>query len=180
MNRDFNFEMANGFRGTMNNVNDIAQLVKSELLNTSNVVRVNGFRFSIGGVDGYGYTLYVERFDDNPNPLDRKCYVHQFYYLGKIRRGIDKCVADFLTLNAEYGMYNTPMFVWEDGKMVKYVEFNNDMEENNMNDMANNVGMFNVYVKDVLVEDFKNAVESAEDFANEYGVTFEIKETVLE
>lgn len=48
---------------------------------------------------------------------------------------------------------------------------NNNMEENNMVDMVNNVGMFNVYVKIVLVEDFKNAVDTAEDFANEYGDT---------
>lgn len=163
MNRDFNFEMANGFRGTMNNVNDIAQLVKSELLNTSNVVRVNGFRFSIGGAEGAeGYALYVETFDDNPNPLDRKCYVHKIYHLGKIRRGIDKYVADFLTLNAEYGMYSTPMFVWEDGKMVDYVELNN-MEENE--DIDYLVTIFN----EKMVEDISKDFESTLKIIAEYG-----------
>lgn len=132
MNRNFNFEMANGFRGTMNNVNEIAQLVKAELLNTNNAVFVNGFRFRIGRVDGYdGYALYVGTNDDNPNPCYRKWYVHKIYHLGKIRRGIDKYVADFLTKYAEYG-WDTPIYVWRDGKMVDI----DDMEENNMNDMT--------------------------------------------
>lgn len=169
MNRDFNFKMANGFRGTMNNVNEIAQLVKAELLNTNNVVTVNGFNFSIGGAEGAeGYALYVETTDGNPNPFDRKCYVHKIYHLGKVRRGIDKYVADFLTLNAEYDMYNTPMFVWEDGKIVKYVELNN------MNDMAKNMEMivlteFNDYVKQVLMNDFEVAIDDAENEADDFG-----------
>ena len=169
MAKNFNFEMVNGFRGTMNNVNEIAQLVKAELLNTSNVVVVNGFRFSIGGVNGYdGYALYVETTDGNPNPFDRKCYVHKIYHLGKIRRGIDKYVADFLVLNTELDMYNTPMFVWEDGKMVKYVELNN-MERNNMNDMANSVEMFNEFIKDMLLNEYNDVVDSADNFAHDYG-----------
>ena len=152
MKKNFDFELVNGFMGTMNNVNDVAQLVKAELLNTNNVVIVNGFRFSIGGAEGAeGYALYVETMDEKLPIGVRKTYVHKIYHLGKIRRGIDKYVADFLTLNAELGMYNTPMFVWENGKMVKYVELN-DMEENNMNNEMKEI-------MDVLVWDFYNYVK---------------------
>ena len=49
-------------------------------------------------------------------------------------------------------------------------ELNNNMEENNMsNEMVNNVDLFNVYVKDVLVNEYIDAVSSAEDFADAYG-----------
>lgn len=64
------------------------------------------------------------------------------YVMGKIKRGMDKAVA--------YVMESV-----------------NNMEENNMEE--NNVEMFNDYVKVVLLNEYNDAVSSAEDFADAYG-----------
>lgn len=48
-------------------------------------------------------------------------------------------------------------------------ELNNNMEENNMVDMVNEIDLFNVYVKQMLLNEYDNAVSSAEDFADTYG-----------
>lgn len=65
--------------------------------------------------------------------------------MGKIKRGMDKAIA----------------YVME--------SVNKNMEENNMVDMVNEVDLFNVYVKNVLLNDYIDAVSSAENFADAYG-----------
>lgn len=67
------------------------------------------------------------------------------YVMGKIKRGMDKAVA----------------YVME--------SVNNNMEENNMNDMANSVEMFNEFIKDMLLNEYNDVVNSADNFAHDYG-----------
>lgn len=48
-------------------------------------------------------------------------------------------------------------------------ELNNNMEENNMVDMVNEIDLFNVFVKQMLMDEYNDAVSSANDFADAYG-----------
>ena len=72
------------------------------------------------------------------------------YVMGKIKRGLADAVA----------------------YCVSRIEINNNMEENNMVDMVNEIDLFNVYVKDMLVNEYNDSVSTAEDFADAYGDTF--------
>lgn len=49
------------------------------------------------------------------------------------------------------------------------VNSNNNMEENNMNDMANSVEMFNEFIKDMLLNEYNDVVNSADNFAHDLG-----------
>ena len=174
MKRAFEIRLVSGYTTVMNNVNEVAQFVKNVLLTTNYVVKVNGFEFRVyrTGVDGY--VLEVGTSDDG------KAYVYQRYVLGKIRRGIDKYVENFLVLNTEFGEYKTPKFVWEDGKLV-YIKTevqnvaDEVVEENDeMLDMENHVlGAygFNEYMEGKLVEDFEIELDATKECAEIYGDT---------
>lgn len=172
MERGFEIRLVSGYTTVMNNVNEVAQFVKNELLTTNYVVKVNDFEFRVYRPGDEGYVLEVGTSDKG------KVYVHRIYHLGKIRRGIAKYVEEFLVCNTEFGDYNTPRFVWENGKMVAYkAEVKNDadvvVEENDDVDMENLVlGAcgFNEYMEGKLVEDFEEFVDGLKEFVEENGV----------
>ena len=91
---------------------------------------------------------------------------------------LPKMIVDGMSIFPDYIRYfkafskSKKEMVEEMNYMVEMMnnELNNNMEENNMsNEMVNNVDLFNVYVKDVLVNEYIDAVSSAEDFADAYG-----------
>ena len=170
MKKNFEIRLVGGYTTEMNNVNEVAQFVKNELLTTNNMVKVNEFEFRLtGGHDGYdGYVLEVGITNKG------KVYVHMIYGLGKIRRGIGKYVEDFLVLNTEYGMYNTPKYVWENGELVSYkaeVNEENEVEKNDEVDIMNLVHGdygFNEYMKAKIAEDFKEQLEKIKEDAEDF------------
>jgi hypothetical protein len=175
MKKNFEIRLVGGYTTEMNNVNEVAQFVKNELLTNNYMVKVNEFEFRLtGGHDGYdGYVLEVGITNKG------KLYVHMLYGLGKIRRGIGRYVEDFLVLNTEYGVYNTPKYVWENGELISYKaevnEENEVVEENEYDVVENLVEGFNEKIENIIDgiwnETCENAVFNAEicnDTENEY------------
>ena len=173
MKKNFEIRLVGGYTTEMNNVNEVAQFVKNELLTNNYMVKVNEFEFRLtGGHDGYdGYVLEVGITNKG------KLYVHMLYGLGKIRRGIGKYVEDFLVLNTEYGVYNTPKYVWENGELISYKAEVNEVEEqeNEYDVIENLVDGFNKEIEEMIDGIYNETCESAvydakifNDTENEY------------
>ena len=142
MRKNFEIRMS-GFQTVVTDVEGAVEIMK-ELWkkHPSNTIYVNDMW--VGCVRNDDGKWHIEMRDAEMNLVAG-------YVMGKIKRGFDKAIADVL----EKGFNN--MFNNNNNN-------NNNMEENNMsNEMVNNVDLFNVYVKDVLVNEYNNACDSTID-----------------
>lgn len=154
------------------------------------VVANNGFQFNVNvyGVNNFGNRKWMLRAvevirdyftfnDDADNGLIVNVIVNTHEIIVKAEFNGKKYFA--FPIQPRYGKNQIKDILNNMGVVKDVIDVytnnmvNNNMEENKMNDMVNNVDMFNGYIMDdVLVKDFYYAVESAEVFANEYGDTF--------